>query len=254
MHKTLKLALAALTLTTLAACGGGGGGAAAPSSSGASPEGAYQGTTSAGSDFTALVLDNGVAWAVYGTRISGTLYVRGVASGVSGTYNGSTYSTPVKDYYYTGQTFDGTLSGSYLPGTSFNGNLSYTSGGSSSFTAAGIPSSSYNYNAAPSLSTASGIWSGTLSNGESGSINVASNGSFTGVIGTCSLTGQLTPRASGKNVFNATITFGSAPCAYPGVTSSGNAVVYPVSGGLTQIIIAGTTPDRSAGVAFLSQR
>jgi hypothetical protein len=254
MKKSVKLQLATLTLIALTACGGGGGGSPAPATSGASPEGAYQGTTSAGFDVNALVLDNGVAWAVYGTRISGTLYVRGVASGVSGTYNGSTYTTPVKDYFYTGQTYDGTLSGSYLAGTSFNGTLSNTAGGLSSFTAAAIPSSSYNYNAAPSLSTAAGAWSGSLSNGQSGSINVGSNGFFTGLVGTCSLSGQLTPRPSGKNVFNATITFGSSPCAYPGVTSSGNAMVFPVSGGLTQLIIAGTTPDRSAGVAFLSQR
>lgn len=253
MHQFKLLCTLVTSSVLLAACGGGGSGSNNTSNL-ANPEGAYEGTTSSGTDFTALVLDNGISWATYGARIAGTLYVYGVVSGVNGTYNGSTFTTSVKDYFYTGETYSGTLSASYVPGTSFNGSISYTNGNSGSFNAGAVPLSSFNYNTPANLANAAGTWNGVTSSGASGSISITSGGSLSGTIGGCSLSGQVTPRSSGKNVFDASITFGASPCAYPGVTSSGNAVVYPITGGLTQLVLVGTTPDRSAGTAFLSQR
>jgi hypothetical protein len=80
--------------------------------------------------------------------------------------------------------------------------------------ASSVPASSFNYNTPANLSAIAGSWSGTTVGGQSGTLAVNSSGSFTGSIGGCAMTGQLTPRPSGKNVFNATVTFGGAPCLH----------------------------------------
>jgi hypothetical protein len=96
-------------------------------------------------------------------------------------------------------------------------------------------------------------WSGTTAGGQSGTLAVNTSGSFTGSIAGCAMTGQLTPRPSGKNVFNATVTFGGAPCLYPNTTVNGNAVNYAIIGG-SQLILVGTSTAGDAGTAFIARR
>lgn len=216
-------------------------------------EGAYEGSTSDGGSFSAIVLENDEAWALYGTRSpTGTLYVAGILHATGGSSDGTSYTASVKDYFYTGQVFTGLLSANYVPGQSFNGTLT-TTGTTSKFNATAIATTDYNYAIPANLSDTAGTWNGTTIDGQSGSITVATNGAYIGSIGGCTLSGQLTPRTSGKNVFDVTTTFGGAPCLYPNITTTGIAVTYKITGG-NQLLIAGTTPDQSAGTAFLANR
>jgi hypothetical protein len=51
--------------------------------------------------------------------------------------------------------------------------------------------------------------------------------------------GTATPRSSGKNVMNVSVTFGAAPCALPGQTATGIAINYTIAAtNQKQLIVA----------------
>lgn len=248
-----KLTLSAVaTAASVFLAGCGGGGDDTPTTATAKLEGAYEGTTSAGQYFGALVLENNDAWALYGTQSGGTLYVYGLVRATNGTANGSTYSASVKDYPYTGQVYSGSMSVNHASGTSFTGTVA-TTAQVRSISASSVPASSFNYNTPANVAAIAGAWSGTTVGGEAGTIAVNASGAFTGSIGGCSMSGQFTPRPSGKNVLNATVTFGAAPCLYPNTTVNGNGVNYAITGG-SQLIMFGTSPSGDAGTAFIARR
>ena len=64
------------------------------------------------------------------------------------------------------------------------------------------------------------------------------------------MTGTVKPRASGRNVFDVTLTFGGAPCVLANQTATGSAISYLLSNGSRQIVIAGTNAARDAGTAL----
>lgn len=169
----------------------------------------------------------------------------------NGTSNGSTYSASVKDYPYTGQVYSGSMSVNYASGTLFTGSVA-TTAEVRNIAASSVPASSFNYTPA-NVAAIAGVWSGTTVGGQAGTMAVNGSGTFTGSIAGCSMSGQLTPRPSGKNVFNATVTFGGAPCLYPNATVNGNAVNYAITGG-SQLIMVGTSPSGDAGTAFIARR
>ena len=113
--------------------------------------------------------------------------------------------------------------------------------------------------AAASLATVEGSWTVTGLQDEDYALVVTAGGNFTatptdGNPGTspdpgCPFSGTLTPRPSGKNVFNVTFLTGASAvdCTYPNEASSGVAIAYPVAGG-TQLILAVTkNTDRQRG-------
>ena len=134
------------------------------------------------------------------------------------------------------------------------GSVNYGVNGTVSFAGGPIPGSLYDYNIPASLSTIAGAWSVMSFYGGNVSINVSSSGSLTVQEGTCNGTGTVTPRASGKNVFNVTVTFGATGCALPGATTTGIAIAYPLSTGQTQIIAAITNSARTEGFAVFGIR
>jgi hypothetical protein len=94
-----------------------------------------------------------------------------------------------------------------------------------------------------------------LLDGETATLTVASNGAIAGISSLgCSFTGTITPRPSGKNVFNTTLTFGGAPCALPGQSASGIALAYPLANGMTQLLAGAATASGSTATAFFAQR
>ncbi len=65
----------------------------------------------------------------------------------------------------------------------------------------------------------------------------------------------MTPRASGKNVFNLTLVFGAAPCVFPGATFSGVAYSYPLlPGSRRQLTAAARNTAQSAGLLLVGTR
>ena len=255
MHKKITyLGLAAMFLIGLASCGGGGGDS--PATTGPTAEGVYGGTLtgSTSSAFQLLVLENGDFWAMYGTQTPSVFGVAGFIQGAGSSNNGSFTSSDTKDfgrnpavagattatYNATAKTIFGTVTGA---------------AGTVSFSGGPIAGSLYNYDTPASLSTISGAWSTTILTGESLAIDIAASGTFTATSGLgCNLSGTVTPRPSGKNVFNVSITFGPAPCALAGQSVTGIAVAYPIASGKTQLIVAATNSGRTVGTAAFGTR
>lgn len=69
----------------------------------------------------------------------------------------------------------------------------------------------------------------------------------------CAFSGSFTPRASGKNVFNATITNGAAPCLDAGLISNGIAFVSP-AGAQVQLTLVTLSADRQKGAVVSGLR
>lgn len=251
--RRISALIASFTLTSmLVACGGGGD----SGSSGATAEGVYGGTLtgSTSSAFQLLVLENGEFWAMYGTRTSTFFGVAGFIQGSGTSNNGSFTSSNTKDFGFaparsgsTSATYDATAK-------TISGTVT-SAGGSVGFSGGPIPGSLYNYNTAATLNTIAGSWSTTTLTGESVSLTIASNGSFTASSGTgCVFSGTVVPRASGKNVFNVALTFGAAPCALAGQAATGIAVAYPLANGQTQLLVAVVDGARTVGTAAFGTR
>lgn len=246
----LGLGVALLSSAILSGCGGGGGGSASSPAT-ASVEGAYLGTISNGLEHNTVVLDDGQYYTLYGTTTSGGFAAAGFIQGSGQANNGSFSSSNLRDYFASGQVQSGTLSASYTA-TSLNGSV--TEGSSTvTFTGAPIDVAVFNYNSAANLASITGSWNLTSIQNESVSVNIAANGTFSAFAGACSITGAITPRASGKNVFNVTQTFGSA-CALPGQSASGIALTYLLTNGKRQLIVAETTASRANGTLLFGVR
>lgn len=247
-----------LACSLLVGCGGGGGGSSTPTTPGPSAEGVYGGTMtgSRNTAFETIVLENGDFWSVYGTQTSSIFSVAGFVQGSGTSNNGSFTSSNAKDFGYAPAAAS-TLNATYdATAKTISGSISE---GTQTVTLSGGPiaGSLYNYNTAAALTTVVGSWSTTSLTGEGVAINVASTGAFTAISSFgfgCSFTGTITPRASGKNVFNVAMTFGAAYCALPGQSATGIAVVYPLTSGRTQLLVAAVDGTRSYGSAVVGTR
>ena len=168
--------------------------------------------------------------------------------------NGSFSASNVKEYLNNGQVVAETLSATYNPKVSITGSVSYA-GGSASFTGTAPATANYIYETPATLASVSGNWSGTSLAGEALNFSVATAGALSGTAASgCSFTGTATPRASGKNVLDVSVTFGPAPCALPGLTGKGISVSSQLSNGKRQFLIAVTNTDRTAGTVVFAQR
>lgn len=247
----------------LVACGGGGSSSttSSTSSSGtttttATAEGAYAGSLSGSPSSTAfelLVLDDGSFWSLYGTESAGILYVSGFVQG-SGTSNGTSFtSTNARDFGSVPATA-ATINASFVPGTSISGTA--TSGGATlSFSGTTAAIAPYNYSTPAQLSDVAGSWNMTLLDGETAAVSVSSAGAMTGISSQgCQFSGNVVPRASGKNVFDATVTFGASPCSLAGQTATGVAVFSATTTGTKQLIVAVTDATRSYGTVAFGSR
>jgi hypothetical protein len=211
------LTFALLTLTLLAACGGGGGGgsgAADDQASGQggsseikgpqSAEGYWSGTSSAGTTIHLAVLENGESWGIYtstqGSFVSGALQGQTQTEGAELTGTGRNYSFSTEGFS------TGTLKAQVRTKTSlvtnslagFSATLAYNSG----------------YDARATLADLAGRY---LIFGRSGRdliipshVDINAQGVFSNLENGCTRMGSLTPRASGKNIYNMTVSFSGA--------------------------------------------
>lgn len=243
-------ALLFLSTLLLGACGGGSGDGA-PNSAG-SPEGVYEGTTSGGASHTTLVLDDNRFYSIYGEESADAFYITGLLQGNGVANNGSFTSTNVRDYFYDGTVLSGTLSATYRAGESFDG--TFTDGtNTATFTGTPLTGSSYNYGTAANLSNVTGSWTLDSMQGDTLSLIIQADGSFSAVLDACSFNGTVLPRVSGKNVFDVNFTFGAAPCPSPGQAFNGIALEYQMDG-IRQLIVAGTILNRNYGTAWFGAR
>ena len=243
--------LTALATVIVAGCGGGS------SSSTTEPplQGAYSGTVSGSSSssaFSALVLEDGEYWALYGNNVGGVFEVKGFLEGQGASSNGNFTSTSVLDYGVSPPA-SGTLNATYVKGTSFGGSVSFAAG-TLSFNGTPIPAAAYVYDTAASLPSILGNWILTDLQNNPAALTVNANGAFTLNDGGCLTTGTATPRPSGINVFNIGATVGGAPCSGAGLLLNGIAIVTLLASGQHQLIIATINPSQTESAALFGIR
>lgn len=255
----LKLISSLALAVTLAACGGG--------SSSTSPvptptpsqtaEGVYSGslTGSVYKNFQMLILENGDTWSMYGTQTNSAFGVSGFVQGTGISANNSSFtSSDAKDFGYS-PAKSGTINATFnASAKTISGNVS-SAVGSVSFSGGAPTGSLYNYATPAAISSITGAWSVSTIDGATIALNILQSGNFTAQVnGGCNFNGTITPRPSGKNVFNVALTFGSAPCTLAGQSATGIALTYPLSSGKTQLLMVAVDSTRTNGTAAFGIR
>lgn len=251
--KTLAGAMAAAA-TLLYGCGGGGGSSAQDSIA----EGVYEGRLSGGAapNFQMLVLDAGQYWVIYGTETSEAFYVQGFMQGNASSGKGSFSSANARDFGAS-PSVPATIKGTYDDtAMTIEGTVSYApQPGSVRFSGGPIAGSLYDYASPATLGAIAGGWTLTALTGESITLNVAPDGKLGAMSSMmCSMTGNVVPRATGKNVYDVTLKFGPVPCALAGQTVSGAAIAYSLANGKKQLLVAATDASRNYGTAAFGTR
>ena len=249
-----KVLSSLMACVALAGCGGGGN--SSPASTGPTAEGVYGGTLTGGSypAFQAIVLENGDFYSMYGTQNASFFGIAGFTQGSGASSNGSYTSTNAKDFGFS-PAASISLNATYNATARTISGTTSANGTSTSFSGGPITGSTYNYNTAPSLTTISGSWTLSTLTTETIALTVSGTGVLSGITSlNCALSGSILPRASGKNVFNVSITFGAAPCALPGQTASGIGLAYPLSNGTTQLLVVATDTTRMYGAVGFGTR
>lgn len=253
IYRTKNSVALAILAAALTACGGGGDDAPVSTER---PEGVFGGklTGSTSTDFQMIILENGELWSIYGGSTPTTFGVAGFVQASTTAIGTSFTSSNARDYGFapalagtaTG-TFNkaaGTVSGSVAAGSQ-----------SVSFSGGPIAGSLYNYNTPASIATVVGSWTLDSLSGDTISLTVQANGNLSATTTSgCTFTGVISPRASGKNVFDTTVTFGPAPCALPNQNASGIGAAYLITGGQTQLLVALQNAGRTLGTAAFGTR
>ncbi|MGV7240851.1 hypothetical protein [Caballeronia sp. M23-90] len=250
--KSLCCAMAALTLS---ACGGGGGSDNSapvnfvqPDTSGGVAQGFYSGTDNAGDVVTGIVLDTGVYYFLYVNQTSNTL---GLVQGTASRANGPLNSTDARNYVIgLNSVTPDNIAFSLVAQSSLNGTITPVASGSTKVTF----TTQYRtvYDQTPNLEAIAGTYTGvagSIKGGESVSVTITPAGAVSG-LGTsgCVFTGTVAPHGS-KNVYDATVTFGGAPCLSPNKTLTGVLAVND-----NTILAAAPLADRSDAFVLAGSR
>ncbi|SAK83784.1 hypothetical protein AWB76_05762 [Caballeronia temeraria] len=236
----LVVAVSALTIV-LAGCGGGGDGSnntsSAPETNAA--QGLYSGTDANNNVVGGVVLDTGAFYFVYANTTTNALgLVQGSASASHGTFqsdNARTFDisgkgasdTPVLAGYNEKNSVQGVTYTSTAKQSSIKFNVLYDAA----------------YERPISLSSVAGTYSGAAGStkgGETATFTIGQDGAIKGAgLSGCTFSGIATPHGI-KDFLDASVTFGPAPCLYPGATLTG--VVFFSN---NEVLAALTLPDRS---------
>lgn len=240
-----------------AGCGGGGGSsggaATVPAAVVGAAQGIYIGTTSDGREIDTIVLENDQFYTMYGHTVGNAFQVSGFVQGDGKSNNGVFTSANAVDSTSGNTRLAATVNATYVAGVNLNGSL-VESGGTVSFTSAPIAAAVINYNSAASLADIGGKWELTTLRGFPASFTISATGGLTGTSSGCAISGSLTPRASGKNVFDVSIDFGPSPCLIPSQSIKGMAISYVATNGKRQLIVAGIDTARVNTAAFFGVR
>jgi len=255
MRLNFMMAACVLPLA-IAACGGGGGGGGSvspPAPVVGAAQNIYVGNTADGREIYTIALENDQFYAMYGHTVGNAFLVSGFVQGDGASNNGVFSATNGVDSNANNTRTAATINATYAVGVNLNGTIVEPSG-SVGFTSAPIAASLLNYNTPAKLSDIAGHWNVTSLRGFASSFDIGTTGTFTGTSSGCSLSGSFTPRASGKNVFDMTMSFGPAPCQIPNGTIKGMAIDYVATSGQRQLIVAGIDTTRINTAAFFGAR
>ena len=260
---------AVCTSLILTACGGGGeggsgsiatatsgennvAGAAAPSTTApatqfGSPAGLYFGTTSTNRTVAGLVQADGSFYVAYSLPNDASV-IGGAVQGTGTISEGILKSTSAIDISLQGgRLIPAQVAANYVERSTFKGSIAYPQSGEIvSF------SSLYrvDYERAPSLATITGQYtgeSGGSSSNESTTLTITPSGNLSGKGSSgCVFTGTVKPATKG-NAYNATITFGGAPCLLANATIDSTAYFDATTKRLYAIAV---NSERTAGFVF----
>lgn len=209
------LAGAAVTVALFGCGGGGGGGDDVPVKNTA--EGFWSGTSSAGYNVDLAILENGEAWGVYssGTTLYGALQGTASGSGNSFTANGTDYN------FSSGTASAGSINGTVVEKSSIRGTSSLGPSVSLTYQAS--------YDRPASLSELAGTYSFVGRSARASllpaTVTINANGAFSLVQSGCTSNGSFSPRPSGKNIFDVSVSSSGPSCAL-GNGSSANGIAY----------------------------
>lgn len=242
MKTVMQFAVLALAVS-LGACGGGGDGGTSASSGTA--EGFWQGPTSTGFNASVVVLENGETWGFYtsGNLLVGALYGQTQSAGSTVSGSGSDFNIPSRTV--TASSYSGTVSPKSsisirtAAGTTFNG--AYSSA----------------YDQPALLSNVAGTFAGFgvtgRTSGQSISATISSSGAITvPTTNGCGAAGTATPRSSGKNIFNVTVTFAGSSCALGNGTVTTGVAYYDV--GSRQVLVLAMNPAKTDGFIYVGSK
>lgn len=246
MKSTSRLLTTFAAIFLLSACNGGS------DSSGSSAtvvtttaEGFWTGTASTGVKVSVAILENGETWGVYYTAnnlIVGALRGTTTSSGTSISGSGSDYD--IQHRTVTPGTYTGTFSS--------KNNINVTMSNGSSFS--GTYDASYDQ--AASLTAVSGSFTGSGVTGstswQSSAVGISSLGDISAVSPLCSATGKASPRASGKNVFDVTITFTGTNCALGNGAVTSGVAYYDTA--KRQVLVTALKADKSDGFIYIGSK
>lgn len=249
------LAVAAALVGVLTACGGSSNDDDIDVEFGGAISGPLTGDPGGRNVFNLLVLENNVIYGLYGTDIGGGLiavdgFLQGNAAGSSTSYTSANSVSFFGSATGVSTPFISNYSSSTVTGT-----ITQAAVMTRTFAATAIPTAVYNYNAAASTSTVSGTFANLQDlTGKAATLNVV-GGTFSGTIaGGCVFSGVLSPRASGVNVFDVTITYGAAPCDFPATSFTGAAISLNLAGGTQELLLTAVNAGRTRGVALIGTR
>jgi hypothetical protein len=218
MKKIIGYVIAIITFSALTACGSGSSDTTADQS----PQGLWIGTTNTGYELAAIVLENGDYYSLYSQDgiIIGANYGRL-------TTTDNTFTGTLKDIYVpNNKTNSGTISGSFVPKSALQGVSVYDDNKVGAFTTTYRES----YDTPATLDAITGQYSApifrssliaTLDIDEDGTVNGFTQRTTT-TLPSCIISGNVVPRASGKNVYDLTLFWNNNPdpnapiCCNPG--------------------------------------
>jgi hypothetical protein len=255
--KRLNTILSTLLVAALVGCGGGGDGSndsgQQPLPAAAKIEGAWEGLNSNGGTVRLIVLEDNSFWGLFGSEAGNTFLVEGFGRG-SGQMVGNQFTGNQREFDPSGNSTAGSFSGTVTNGVSVVGSTSLISGGSATFSVTPVPNAEFEYQRPANVADIAGFWNGQFLNGALGAITINNSGQVTGSSSGCSFVGTVTPRTSGRNIFNLSVTFGGGNCLLPGQTMTGIAVQYRTTSGTSQLIAGAIDSSGSLGQMFLAQR
>jgi len=241
--------LGLLLVVSLSACSGAGDTSTPPpaTASATTAEGLWTGTTDTNRTVKALVLDDGVYWALY-SEASNPSIIAGVVQGESSSQNGTFTSSNARDFNLQTGILEATINGSYAMKQSLNGTIAYQPGGQSTFTM------TYNsdYDLMPNMNAAAGTYTGFVTASETVTVIVSNNGAISGDSSTgCTFSGSFSPRNHG-NVFDVIITFNGEPGCSIGKATVNGIAFYDA--GTKQLRSAALNNNRTDGFVFIGTK
>ncbi|NGZ12018.1 MAG: hypothetical protein CV088_22090 [Nitrospira sp. LK70] len=241
--------LGLLLLVGLFACSDGGDTSTPSATTPAAPsaEGLWTGTTDTNRTVTALVLDNGVYWALY-IEASNPSVIAGVVQGDSSSQNGAFTSSNARDFNLQNGTLDATINGSYVMKQSLNGTIAYQNNTQATFTM----TYGSDYDLTPDMNAVVGTYTGLVTASETVTVIVSTDGLIGGNSSTgCTFSGSFSPRTHG-NVFDVTITFHGEPGCTIGTEPVNGIAFYDA--GTKHLYSAALNGNRTDGFVFIGTK